>query len=54
MTLIRCDSNCLYQKDGYCTNDIEVYEEGVIQNISLAEGCIYYRKDKKEELIFRR
>lgn len=38
MTLITCDCNCLYQKDGYC-----YLETPTSANNMLAEkGCVHY------------
>ena len=50
MTLIRCDSDCFYQKDGYCTNDSEAYENSTM-NLDFDEGCIYYKKSNENETI---
>lgn len=48
MTLIKCSGNCIYQKDGYCTNEEEKIPSDALANISLTDGCIYYTpKDEK-------
>lgn len=44
MTLIKCDSDCIYQKDGYCTNDEQALEEKGL-NLTLVGDCIYYTKN---------
>lgn len=50
MTLIRCDSDCIYQKDGYCANDTQNENTDGL-NFSLNNGCIYYRKNIQNKTI---
>lgn len=44
MTLIKCDSDCIYQKDGYCTNEEEAFGRNGL-NLTLVGGCIYYTEN---------
>jgi len=38
MGIIPCDSDCKYQKDGYCT--LESVEK--VNNSVIAQGCAHY------------
>lgn len=53
MTLIKCDSDCIYQKDGYCTNEDETFV-GETLNLALDNGCIYYVKNDEKTNCFAR
>lgn len=46
MTLIRCTSNCIYQKEGYCTNQEQKIPGGTI-NLKLSDGCLYYCENQE-------
>ncbi len=45
MGLISCNSDCKYQKDGYC--ELESIEK--INNSIIAQGCAYYINSKESE-----
>lgn len=49
MTLIRCSDDCIYQKDGYCTNEYEKLPQGTAV-LSLNNGCLYYTPKTEGEL----
>lgn len=53
MTLIKCDSDCIYQKEGYCTNEDETFV-GETLNLALDNGCIYYVKNDEKTNCFAR
>lgn len=48
MTLIRCSDNCIYQKDGYCTNDRQELFKGAAM-LSLNNDCLYYTQKTEEK-----
>lgn len=47
MTLIKCSADCIYQQDGYCTNDEEKMPDGILQ-LSLSNGCVYFSEKSTE------
>lgn len=40
MSLITCDNDCIYQKDGYCMLETP----SVVNNKSLNKNCVHYIK----------
>ena len=45
MGIIPCDSNCKYQKDGYCM--LESIEK--VNNCVISQGCAYFVENDKNE-----
>lgn len=43
MTLIPCDCDCKYQKDGYCNLE----KPSVVTNVNTEKGCAYYVAEEK-------
>lgn len=44
MSLITCDNDCVYQKEGYCVLETPT----VITNKSGCQNCVYYIKVKSD------
>lgn len=44
MTLIPCDCDCVYQKEGYCNLE----KASVVTNVNAEKGCVYYIAQEKE------
>lgn len=44
MTLIPCDCDCIYQKDGYCNLE----KASVVTNVNAEKGCVYYIAQEKK------
>ncbi|MEE0732599.1 MAG: hypothetical protein U0M23_03015 [Acutalibacteraceae bacterium] len=44
MTLIPCDCDCIYQKEGYCNLE----KPSLVTNNNTEKGCAYYIAAKKE------
>lgn len=45
MSLIACDSNCSYQRDGYCRLD----SAAEVTNEKKSGGCVYFIERKQDK-----
>ena len=46
MSLIFCDNDCIYQKDGYCILETPTV---VSENKNLCENCIHYKRNSSKK-----
>lgn len=50
MTLIPCDCDCIYQKEGYCNLE----KPSLVTNNNTEKGCAYYIAAKRKSMARKR